>query len=555
MNGVTGRKRRQWHPYEINRRNFELCLFSQGTLGLKSTDLCVEDSEKYADYRSRLVSWEEFDTKIVRYGEMVGLPVGKNEFTQYLKEMLRTEAATTDKTYTENREFIIDDKGIPSLKRLRTVPDPDGLKTVEAQLPQRLQPRNILDVLVDTQNVLDWARVFGPLSGLKTKLKNPDLAYIVTTFCYGCLLGPSQTERSLPLLDRRQIAWVNQRHITEEKIQKAIEIVVNAYNKFALPKYWGDGSSVSADGTKWDLYENNLLWEYHIRYGGYGGIAYYHVSDKYIALFLRFIPCGVNEAIYILDALFEDMSEIQPKKLHADTQGQSLTVFGLSFLLGIQLMPRIRNWKGLNIFKADPSLQYDHIDSIFTEESIDWYLIEKHLADMFRIAISIQDGRISASGILQRLGSFSRKNKLYLAFQELGKVVRSGFLLRYFRLPEMRRDINHATTISEAFNDFIQWVGFGNNGIIAENSRDEQRKIIKYGHLVANAMIFMNVYDQTRKLKDLAAEGYNITPEILARLGPFRTAHVNRFGKYEIDENRPPIKLDFTDEIIPHALN
>ncbi len=23
--------------------------------------------------------------------------------------------------------------------------------------------------------------------------------------------------------------------------------------------------------------------EYHIRYGGYGGIAYHHVSDKYIA--------------------------------------------------------------------------------------------------------------------------------------------------------------------------------------------------------------------------------------------------------------------------------
>jgi hypothetical protein len=44
-------------------------------------------------------------------------------------------------------------------------------------------------------------------------------------------------------------------------------------------------------------------------------------------------------------------------------------------------------------------------------------------------------------------------------------------------MPEMRRDINHATTISEAFNEFIQWVGFGNNGIITENSRDEQRKV------------------------------------------------------------------------------
>ena len=58
--------------------------------------------------------------------------------------------------------------------------------------------------------------------------------------------------------------------------------------------HMGTGESASADGTKWDLYEQNLLSEYHIRYGGYGGISYYHVSDTYIALFSNFIPCGVS---------------------------------------------------------------------------------------------------------------------------------------------------------------------------------------------------------------------------------------------------------------------
>jgi len=554
-NFVTDQKRRQQTPSNVNRRNFELCLFSQIVLALKSTDICVEKSEKYSDYRSRLVLWDEFDSNIVHYGEMVGLPVEKKGFINYIKELLFKEAEDTDSTYTENQEFNIDDKGIPSLKKLRAAADPDGLKIIEAQLLQRLQPRNILDVLVDTENALNWTRVFGPVSGLRTKLKNPDLAYIVSTFCYGSLLGPSQTERCLPLLDRRQISWVNQRHITEEKLQKSIEIIVNAYNNFVLPKYWGDGSSVSADGTKWDLYENNLLSEYHIRYGGYGGIAYYHVSDKYIALFSRFIPCGVYEAVYILDAMFENMSEIQPKTLHADTHGQSLTVFGLAFLLGIQLMPRISNWKSLKVFKADNTVQYTHIDPVFTEDKINWSLIEKHLADMFRIAISIQKGRISASDILRRLGSYNRKNKLYFAFHELGKVVRSIFLLKYFRLPEMRRNINHATTVNEAFNYFIQWVGFGNNGVITENSRDEQRKIIKYGHLVANALIFMNVYDQSRILEELVAEGYKVTPEILAHLGPFRTAHVNRFGQYSIDEDRDCIEFDYNSNIVSPVVN
>lgn len=36
---------------------------------------------------------------------------------------------------------------------------------------------------------------------------------------------------------------------------------------------------------------------------------------------------------------------IRPDTLHTDTQGQSETVFGLAYLLGIKLMPRIQNWK------------------------------------------------------------------------------------------------------------------------------------------------------------------------------------------------------------------
>jgi TnpA family transposase len=97
------------------------------------------------------------------------------------------------------------------------------------------------------------------------------------------------------------------------------------YNKFRLPNYWGTGKHASADGTKWNLYEQNLLSEYHIRYGGYGGIGYYHVSDKYIALFSHFIPCGVYEAVYILDGMIKNESDIQP-----DTQAQSAPVFGLA---------------------------------------------------------------------------------------------------------------------------------------------------------------------------------------------------------------------------------
>ena len=40
-------------------------------------------------------------------------------------------------------------------------------------------------------------------------------------------------------------------------------------------------------------------------------------------------------------------------------------------------MPRIRNWKGLTLFRPSKTARYKHIDALFTDV-IDWSLIETH---------------------------------------------------------------------------------------------------------------------------------------------------------------------------------
>ena len=165
---------------------------------------------------------------------------------------------------------------------------------------------------------------------------------------------------------------------------------------------------------KWDLYPQTLMSEYHIRYGGYGGIGYYLVSDNYIALMSRFTTCGSWEGHYILDFLQENKSEVQPDTIHADTQGQSTAIFGLAYLLGIELMPRIRNWKDQHLFRPAPDVSYQHIDELFTAQ-VDWDLIATLIPDMMRVAVSIRTGNILPSDILRRLNSSSRKNKLAIS--------------------------------------------------------------------------------------------------------------------------------------------
>jgi TnpA family transposase len=132
-----------------------------------------------------------------------------------------------------------------------------------------------------------------------------------------------------------------------------------------LVKAWGDGTSVAADGTQVDTLIDNLLAESHIRYGGYGGIAYHHIADNYIALFSHFIPCGVWEAVYIIEGLLRQQSDAEPDTIHADTQGQSYPVHALAHLFGFDLLTRIRNWKDLTFYRAAADLLYAHIDQLF----------------------------------------------------------------------------------------------------------------------------------------------------------------------------------------------
>lgn len=546
---ITNQKTKKSYPDSINRNYFEMCVFSQVMWELKSGDLYVEDSDAFADYRTQQISWAEYEANIDEFGKLVELPVEPKAFVAHVKGWLLDITQTTDGSFPDNQSVRLE-QGRPVLKRPKKKVDSKKLAQIESLIADRIKPVNLLDILTDTELWLNWTQYFRLLSGHDSKIEDSVSRYLAATFCYGCNLGSSQTANSLSNFDRQQIAYVNQRHIGLPSLEKAIYRIINAYNRFSLPKFWGSGKRVSADGTKWDIYEQNLLAEYHIRYGGYGGIGYYHVSDTYIALFSHFIPCGVWEAVYILDGLLKNTSDIQPDTIHADTQGQSTPVFAVAYLLGIKLMPRIRNWQDLTLCRPDKQVRYDHIDELFTDV-IDWKLIETHLSDMLRVVLSIKAGKFTASTILRKLGTYSRKNRLYQAFSELGRAIRTGFLMEYLGSQELRQTIQGALNKSEAFNGFTKWVGFGNAGIIQQNSREEQRKIIKYNHLVSNCLIFYNVFEISRILQEYIQAGNTIEAEIIGALSPYLTKHINRFGSYSLDLNRKPPHLDFGFSLIP----
>ena len=355
----------------------------------------------------------------------------------------------------------------------------------------------------------------------------------------GCNLGPTQAARHLDTdVTAHMLSFVNRRHMSLDKLETAQRELIELYLRLDLPKHWGDGKTVAADGTQYDFYDNNLLAGYHFRYRKMGAVAYRHVADNYIAVFRHFIPPGVWEAIYVIEGLLKAGLSVKADTVHADTQGQSAAVFAFTYLLGIKLMPRIRNWKDLVLSRPHSDAKYKHIDRLFTA-TIDWVLIERHWQELMQVALSIQAGTISSPLLLRRLGSESRKNRLYLAARELGNVVRTVYLLEWIGSRELRQEVTANTNKIESYNGFAKWLSFGGD-VIAENEPEEQQKRLRYNDLIASAVILQNTADMMRALRDMVAEGEKIRAEDIEFLSPYPTHNIRRFGRYRLHLDRTP---------------
>ena len=524
----------------VNRRQLEVCVFSHLAAELKSGDISIAGSESFADYRQHLLGWKECEAGLKDFCRRVSLPDTAAGFVEQLKTKLTETAAQVDQKYAENGDLTISPSGEPVLKRVTAKEIPESAVTLQANITQKMPTRSLLDILVNIEHWTNFTRHFGPLSGSDPKLERAAERYIQTVFALGCNLGPNQAARHMAgAVSAHTLSFVNRRHFTVEKLEAAQRELIELYLQLDLPKVWGDGHTVAADGTQYDFYEENLLAGYHFRYRKMGAVAYRHVANNYVAVFCHFIPPGVWEAVYVIEGLLKSSQlSVQANTVHSDTQGQSTTVFAFTHLLGINLMPRIRNWKDLHFFRPSRKTRYKNIDCLFTE-MIDWDLIETHWKDLMQVALSIQAGKISSALLLRKLGNHSRQNRLFLAAQEVGRAVRTIFLLEWISSLPLRQHVTGTTNKIESYNGFSKWLSFGGD-VIGENDPDEQQKHLRYNDLVATAVILQNTVDMARIVTDLKRDGWKISAADLSFLSPYQTSTVKRFGEYVVNLNRPP---------------
>ncbi len=283
-------------PGRLWRRHFEVCVFAHLAAELRTGDIAVVGSESYANLHVQLMSWAECQPLVADYCAQAGLPGTAAECVASWKSQLTSMAATVDAGYPDNADLVID-AGRPVLKRRVGKERRASALALEAAVHQRLPERGLLEILARTAYRIGWTRHFGPPSGSDPKVRDALGRQVATAFCYGTYLGPAQLARHMPgQVSARELARAFHQHCGLDRLHAAHTDVINAFAGLDITRLWGGGSVVATDGSQISTWENSLLAETSIRYGGVGKIAYRHVSDCYIALFTRFIPCGVPTA-------------------------------------------------------------------------------------------------------------------------------------------------------------------------------------------------------------------------------------------------------------------
>jgi len=171
-------------------------------------------------------------------------------------------------------------------------------------------------------------------------------------------------------------------------------------------------------------------------------------------------------------------------------------------------------------------------------------LIEQQFSEVLRLAASIQQGTVTASLILRKLGAYPRQNSLALALREIGRVERTLFMLAWLVDPALRRRVTAGLNKGEARNSLARAVFFNRLGEIRDRSFENQQHRANGLNLVVAVITLWNTVYLERATA-LLAKSTAFDPALLRHLSPLGWEHVNLTGDYTWRSDRRVAKGGF----------
>lgn len=151
------------------------------------------------------------------------------------------------------------------------------------------------------------------------------------------------------------------------------------------------------------------------------------------------------------------------------------------------------------------------------------------------LAHSIREGKVSASLIMGKIGSYSRQNSLALALKEMGRIEKTIFILDYISNEELRRRIQKGLNKGEAANALARAIFFAKRGEFHERDLQDQMQRASVLNILMNAITVWNTVYLSKAIEYLR-ERNEINEDLLSHVSPLNWEHINLYGHYSFDK-------------------
>lgn len=540
--------RRRWAEYVfgvdgVDRRFYEVCIMAELKNALRSGDVSVVGSRQFRDFEDYLMPKPEFNQRLT--SQTLQLPV-----------------ATISTAYLEDRLSVLQEalNRAESLASAGQLPDAEltvaGLKIspLENSVPKeadvlrdalyRLVPHvKVTDLLMEVERWTGFARHF---VHLKTNEPVKDPALLLTALLADATnLGLGKMAESCPGTSLARLSWLVAWHIRDETYSKALAGIVDHQHRVPFAAHWGEGTTSSSDGQRFRAGgRGEASGQVNPKYGNDPGVTFYtHVSDQYAPFYTKVINAAVRDATHVLDGLLYHESDLRIEEHYTDTAGFTDHVFALCHLLGFRFAPRIRDLADKRLYVPGRGAQWTALTPLIGG-AINTKLIEEQLGEVLRLIASIQQGTVTASLILRKLGSYPRQNGLALALREIGRMERTLYTLAWLEDPTLRRRVTAGLNKGEARNSLARAVFFNRLGEIRDRSFENQRHRASGLNLVVAAITLWNTVYLERAAESLG-KTQRIDPTLFQHVSPLGWEHINLTGDYTWHANKRVAKGGF----------